>query len=1212
LAVINDETLDKPSFYQAFYDLLYGTDTSPERVEHFSTYLESNDLPNKWTFATYFLYLISPETEMYVKPTTKSWFLTFCGAQKSLPSRPNHDDYKLILDLCIQLKQDLSEYNPTNLIDIQGFIWVAKQVESKRVISNKRIEEFQSLYEEFLDDFLYTEKGDEHIQYIVEGRNQAKKNFDVINQARKNGEDITDMVLLKLLPYTDSQNNREKSAWIHVAPAIQGNIRAWYENAGRTKPDEWPKISNAILDFVNTCISNPEELDEACVKFVELPFTTGFQTGMMTPILNALKPDEFLLVNNKPRQVINCFTDSDYKQSLLDYPEINNTGQELIKSLSPILNETKNIELRHIDLFDIFCHWLVAEKRYFKPKVLGKNLRELFGNVDDALLAFEFLEVAAETLQIKSPDDPLIALSFFKPGRDIKLHLSYGNWLVIGFHGSGERVNEVEINLIEGSINLPFTWEGNFTLREGEPQYKLYGLSFEDFKTNRENILPIFIMTMEQIFKRFSHWKASPYHNVNNATLVEAILDESARDELLVEGLSFEPNPPPPTDTHYWKIAPGEGAWNWETWVNENVITIGWEEIGDLSGKTKEEIYALYDTVLAKYPNWGPGGKFQLARFMEIQIGDRIIANKGKGEILGYGTVVGDYYYVSNILQGHRIPVEWDNLEPRSIDEGGWAMTILELNEEKFNKLLSIKPKESLFTQKTFDLLAGLHEDPTADFYSKNKEALKEYIEEPFQDLMRSVVDKLNPEVVHFMETETGIFSRFLKNDYGRGGAWDYYWGRFYPKGINKSDGSQLILFINREAMYAGFMLGDYASDAKKLYLENIKANKTRIDELLGNIILERVITIGNRYLYGKSVNDGESKPPTTIEAWMADPNIAEYDLTRLYLKEDLLHLSLEELSDEIAEIYNQLYPFVILASSTNPIPMIEKYLDVSPPKIEQPSYSLEMCSEETGFHLAELSKYVKAINRKKQAIFYGPPGTGKTYLAERIAKHLVGGGKGFIELIQFHPEVAYEDFIQGIRPQENENGELRYPLVAGRFLEFCDKASNTEDICVLIIDEINRANLSRVFGELMYLLEYRDKAIKLAAGKEFMIPSNVRIIGTMNTADRSIALVDHALRRRFAFLSLYPDYDILRKFHRKVGSGFNPEQLISKLESLNKQIGDRHYSIGPSYFLREDIQECLEDIWQMEIEPYLEEFFFDQPDNYKKFTWEVIKTEIW
>ncbi len=196
LAVVYDETLDKPSFYQAFYDLLYGTDTSPERVEHFSTYLESHGLPNKWTFATYFLYLLSPETEMFVKPTTKSWFMKFCGAQKSLPSRPNHDDYKLILDLCHQLKDDLSTYNPTNLIDIQGFI-SGKNVESKACYIEQRIEEFQSLYEEFLDDFLYTEKGNEHIRYILEGRNLQKRISDVINQARcYNGDDITDLVLL--------------------------------------------------------------------------------------------------------------------------------------------------------------------------------------------------------------------------------------------------------------------------------------------------------------------------------------------------------------------------------------------------------------------------------------------------------------------------------------------------------------------------------------------------------------------------------------------------------------------------------------------------------------------------------------------------------------------------------------------------------------------------------------------------------------------------------------------------------------------------------------------------------------------------------------------------------------------------------------------------------------------------------------------------------
>jgi 5-methylcytosine-specific restriction enzyme B len=1210
LKVLYDESLDQKNFFQAFYNLLYGDSSSSERLEHFSKYLETHDLPNKWAFATYFMYLIDPKSDMFVKPTTKSWFLKFCGADRSLPSKPNGRDYQKILDLCNQLMDELRQFDPTSFIDIQSFLWVAKQAEAKSPITIEKMDEFETLYNEFLSNYLFTEKGEKHKHLILQGRREAVVNLTEVNKALKKDEDITDIVLLKLLPYSDSKNNREKGAWINIAPAIQGNIKTWFENAGWTKSEDWPKISKAILNFVNTCIDDPDSLKEACTTFTELPYTTGFQTGMLTPILNALNPDEFLLVNNKSRKVINYFTDSDYPQPLTNYPKINEVGKSLINVLDQIISKTENVDIENVDLFDIFSHWLVAEKLYFKPSKLGENIAELFGNVDEAILAFKFLEAAITSLHIDNKDDPRIALSFYKPGKDIKMHLSYGNWLALGFQGSEGRINQVLIGLLKDSLDLNFISKGDFVTTESEPKVTLYRLTFKEFEANQDRLLISFQETMEHFYKKFCHWKASPFRNSSKDEILETLFDESLRDKLLAKGTSLGPNQQE-IKTRYWKIAPGREAWNWDTWKEENIITIGWDQVGDLSGKSKDEIVEVYDETMKEYPDWGPGGKTQLTRFMEIQIGDQIIANKGKSEILGYGTVVGDYYFIPGMEHGHRIPVQWDSFERKSINEGGWAMTILELSKDKFDQLLSIETKEGLFTQRTFDLLAGLHADPTAEFYSNNKEALKEYVEEPFQDLMRTVVDKLNPEILDFMETEKGVFSRFLKNDYGRGGAWDYYWGRFYPKGINKSDGPQLLLFINREAMYAGFMFGDYASDAKEHFLDHIKSNKTRIDELLGDIFSKGIITTGNRYLYDKSVNDGEPKPPSTIDAWMADSKIAEYDLTRLFLKEEVLHLSLEDLSDEIAEIYNQVYPFVILASSTNPIPMIERYLDISPPQIEQPYYSLEKCSEDTGFDLAELSKYVRAIERKKQAIFYGPPGTGKTYLAEKIAKHLVGDGTGFIELIQFHPEVAYEDFIQGIRPQENENGDLRYPLMPGRFREFCEKANQTKDICVLIIDEINRANLSRVFGELMYLLEYRDKAIHLAAGERFKIPLNVRIIGTMNTADRSIALVDHALRRRFAFLSLYPDYDLLRKYHERTASGFEPENLIKILNRLNKQIGDRHYFIGPSYFLRKDIHDHLQDIWQMEIEPYLEEFFFDQPDNYKKFAWETIETEI-
>ncbi len=273
--------------------------------------------------------------------------------------------------------------------------------------------------------------------------------------------------------------------------------------------------------------------------------------------------------------------------------------------------------------------------------------------------------------------------------------------------------------------------------------------------------------------------------------------------------------------------------------------------------------------------------------------------------------------------------------------------------------------------------------------------------------------------------------------------------------------------------------------------------------------------------------------------------------------------------------------------------------------------YSLSECAADTGFAEETLNAWVRAVERKGQAVVYGPPGTGKTYVAERLARHLIGGGDGFSDLVQFHPAYAYEDFMQGIRPQTTAGGALSYPVVAGRFLDFCSRASTCQDRCVLIIDEINRANLARVFGELMYLLEYRDREVPLAAGGVLRVPRNVRIIGTMNTADRSIALVDHALRRRFAFLQLSPNFDVLRKFHQSRATGYPVERLIQVLDRLNKAIHDPHYEVGISFFLREGLAAEIEDIWRMEIEPYLDEYFFDQPDKADALRWSRVRADL-
>ena len=294
---------------------------------------------------------------------------------------------------------------------------------------------------------------------------------------------------------------------------------------------------------------------------------------------------------------------------------------------------------------------------------------------------------------------------------------------------------------------------------------------------------------------------------------------------------------------------------------------------------------------------------------------------------------------------------------------------------------------------------------------------------------------------------------------------------------------------------------------------------------------------------------------------------------------------------------------WIILAVHDDPIPLINNLSNLNSHILNRYISNWE----KTGFTEKELQRWLRAINRKGQAIIYGSPGTGKTFIAKELAGKLVGK-YGFTELVQFHPAYSYEDFMQGIRPQ-SKDGKLTYPVVPGRFLEFCKKAEFCQDTCVLIIDEINRANLAQVFGELMYLLEYRNQEIPLAGGNRFRIPENVRIIGTMNTADRSIAQIDHALRRRFAFIELRPNYDVLIKYH--LNTSFAVMDLINVLKQLNQAINDKNYEIGISFFLTPNLREDIEDIWKMEIEPYLEEYFFNNLEKVDEFRWDKIEKQI-
>ena len=243
------------------------------------------------------------------------------------------------------------------------------------------------------------------------------------------------------------------------------------------------------------------------------------------------------------------------------------------------------------------------------------------------------------------------------------------------------------------------------------------------------------------------------------------------------------------------------------------------------------------------------------------------------------------------------------------------------------------------------------------------------------------------------------------------------------------------------------------------------------------------------------------------------------------------------------------------------------------------------------------------------QIILTGPPGTGKTWVASKIARYILAKQRGVrysdvdenaARIVQFHPSYGYEEFVEGLRPKPAGNG-FEFTPEKGVILKIAEAAEGGV-AQVLIIDEINRANIPRVLGELMYLLEYREKSVVLQYGGAFKLPKNLFIIATMNNSDRSVRTIDLALRRRFDFFELKPDMTVLKKFYAKNPNEFHENELWGGLDELNKKIekvlGERHFAVGHSYLMRREgmTRQALRKIWKQQIFPLIEDYFYDQP----------------
>jgi 5-methylcytosine-specific restriction protein B len=302
-------------------------------------------------------------------------------------------------------------------------------------------------------------------------------------------------------------------------------------------------------------------------------------------------------------------------------------------------------------------------------------------------------------------------------------------------------------------------------------------------------------------------------------------------------------------------------------------------------------------------------------------------------------------------------------------------------------------------------------------------------------------------------------------------------------------------------------------------------------------------------------------------------------------------------------------------------IGMLQEINDDEPPRPECYEYTKQQALSELFIEENEFDNIISILRHKKNIILQGSPGVGKTFIAKRLAYTLMEEkNEERVQMIQFHQSYSYEDFIQGYRPTEDGGFNLKN----GIFYDFCQLAKeDTDNEYFFIIDEINRGNLSKIFGELMMLIEHDKRGDEFAIpltysdseSEKFFIPENLYLIGTMNTADRSLAIVDYALRRRFSFITLKPVFGT-SKFKDYLKECSLPDELIKSINDKMKELNDIisndtknlgiGYTIGHSYFCLSqnnglNHKEWYEYVVKNEIKPLLEEYWFDSLDKVKE-----------
>jgi 5-methylcytosine-specific restriction protein B len=618
---------------------------------------------------------------------------------------------------------------------------------------------------------------------------------------------------------------------------------------------------------------------------------------------------------------------------------------------------------------------------------------------------------------------------------------------------------------------------------------------------------------------------------------------------------------------NYFKFAPGSQASEWERFHLENIIAIDFN-FDDLNKfESREEM----NKEIGLKDDDKSNKTWNLWLFKTANIGDVVFATKGVNTCLGIGIIEGSYFF-EGIWDNfnHRRKVKWitDKIyqyKPNALDypKGGKYKTLFRpdtfsptlVYEFLLNEYVRLYPElASIFAANNLN-------------YTADKIGTTPMVPEPLVEI-DEVNEETEPMNFWWLNANPKIWSISNHTE-----------GQRQTYTTHNEKGNKRRIYKYFEAAKEGDLIIGYESTPTK----QIKA----IYEVTKGIH----ITANGEEIEFELVEKLEIPVH-----WNDLKNNAALQHCEVFINNQG---SLFKLTEEEYDIIREIID--------NKNIITEKLLQIGNIK----KYKFTEDTDKPFISEADFLQTVALLKRKKNIIIQGPPGVGKTFIARKLAYEIMQEIKDAnIEMVQFHQSYSYEDFIQGLRPTQKGGFDLR----DGIFYSFCQRAlAHPDRPFFFIIDEINRGNLSKIFGELMMLIEADKReekfALKLTYAEDeedrFYVPSNLYIIGTMNTADRSLAIVDYALRRRFAFITLQPDYgNNFRSFLASKGlSAGMVEHICSAVTKVNIKIKvdinlGEGFQIGHSYFCtfttNEDENKWWNDILSFELKPLLEEIWFD------------------